>query len=240
MPELKKLKIDYLRDTIVEVRYEANLDFSISRGLLYAAFKDEGELLNNIYPVSIQISGQPEVRLPRSESLDFVKDQVKFSFSPGRVHFNTIVDYPGWAAYFPVIKSVLDRLTDLKLLTGVTQIGLRYISDHKMKSIAEVSSVVVVFPHVEDSIRQQSHRFELLANEDLVTVLLTDTLVPDKKGELLKQAVVDIDVIHQFTTPSTELSECLDAIEKLHLKEKEFFVKIMAKDYLESLEAEFA
>jgi len=109
-----------------------------------------------------------------------------------------------------------------------------------MKSIAEVSSVVVVFPHVEDSIRQQSHRFELLANEDLVTVLLTDTLVPDKKGELLKQAVVDIDVIHQFTTPSTELSECLDAIEKLHLKEKEFFVKIMAKDYLESLEAEFA
>jgi uncharacterized protein (TIGR04255 family) len=239
MPELKKLETDNLRDTIVEFRYESNFDFSIMKGLLFDAFKDEGDLLNNIYPVSIQITGQPEIQLPRSESLDFVKEKVKFSFSAGRIHFNTIGDYPGWDVYFPVVESVINRLTGLKLLTGVSQIGLRYISDHKEKTIAEVSGIVVVFPGAEKAIRQQSHRFEVQSDDDVATVILTDTLVPNKDGQPIKQAVVDIDVIHQFSPSSTKLSEFISVVQQLHLKEKEFFVKIMDANYLASLQPKF-
>lgn len=239
MPELKKLETDNLRDAIVEVRYESNFDFSIMKGLLYDAFKEEGNLLNNIYPVSIQISGQPEIQFPRSESLDFVKGQVRFSFSAGRIHFNIVGEYPGWDVYFPVVKSVLDRLTELKLLTGVTQIGLRYISDHKGKTIAEISNVIVVFPNAEQAIRQQSHRFEVQSDKDVTTVILTDTLVPGKGGEPLKQAVVDIDVIHHFSPSSMKLSECISVMQELHLQEKAFFVKIMDSNYLATLKPEF-
>ena len=238
MPQLQKIDPDNLRDTLVEVRYEASFDFSVLKGLLFQAFKDYGDVLN-VNPISVQLGKNMPLLLPTDSSLDFVVESVKFSFSAQRVHFNTVGRYPGWNAYVPVIAHVLEKMVDLNFIVSTHQIGLRYISDHPGQLIKEITNLSYMIPNIGDQREQNMFRFDTTLGEDRLSLSLSDIYVTNAEGDQTEQAVIDIDVIHLNTSNSTTKGDYLQILERLHDKEKSTFVKIMRASYLHALKAEF-
>ena len=238
MPELVKLEPDNLRDTLVEIRYEALYDFSILKGLFYTAFKDTAKATSLLKSMSVQFPGSEPVKLGFPEVLDFHQGSVKFSFVEERIYFNTIGSYPGWKIFGPIIASVLSTLDKLQLITKVSQVGLRYISDHPECVLHDIAHLTAQLPTVAAEIRQTMLRFETRHEEDIVTLTLSDTLLQNQE-RLIPQAVVDIDVVRKFGVMGESLLACQSVIDALHHRQKAVFVNLLKDEYLTSLNAKF-
>lgn len=241
MPTLQKLDPDNLRETLVELRYDAIYDFSILKGLIYRAFQDKAQSNHVLKSMSVQFTGGGEpMKVGLPDVLDFTKDSIKFSFVEGRIHFNKVGAYPGWKVYRETIRWVIEELGKLEVLSSVSRIGLRYISDHPEKRLAEIAHVTTQIPSVVgDQITQSVLQVTAREESYATTLTLAETMQTNDSG-VFPQATVDIDVSRQFFHAETKLSECLSVIELVHDRQKAAFVNLMQDDYLTSLNAKFS
>lgn len=239
MPVLAKITPDYLRDTIVEVRYEAELPYEILKGLLYKELVDDFQLLSEINPLGVlHLGPQQQLKLGGSSALDFTDEKIKIRVHEERIIFNSLDAYPGWKDYFPVIKRVLDRLNKAGYIKRFSRVGIRYISEFQNILIFDHLRMDLNFAFTGQHVQSTSVRTELIENGARVVLNLVNNAKRKPPYQEDFFSIIDIDVIGE-PPQQANMEDFFEHIDRLHSVEKDFFVRILKEEFLDTLNPEY-
>jgi uncharacterized protein (TIGR04255 family) len=237
---LAKITPDYLRDTIVEIRYQGALPFSLLRGIFYQELSEDYRLLSNLQPIgTIQLGPQQQVQLSNLEVLDFASGDIKFQLADGRIVFNSLGDYPGWKKYFPKIQAVLSHLIGTGQINRFQRVGIRYISEFPDMEILPKIKVRLEAGFTDaqpfnTTIRSEYHIDGRRAVVNIANNVKKQT--PEAQEGIF--SIIDIDVIGQ-TSEGTEEDRLFAEIDHLHTIEKQIFQHLLEPSFLQELDAEY-
>ena len=237
---LAKITPDYLKDTIVEIRYQGALPFSLLRGIFYQELFEDYRLLSSLQPIgTIQLGPKQQVQLGHLEVLDFASEDIKFQLADGRIVFNSMGDYQGWKQYFPKIKAVLSRLISTDKVDRFQRIGIRYISEFPDMEILPKVKVKLEggFTNAEPFNTTIRSEYQIDGRRAVVNIAnKVKKQTPEKQEGIF--SILDIDVIGQ---PSSDLhADGLFAeIDQLHAIEKQIFQDLLEPSFLQELNAEY-
>jgi len=238
---LAKITPDYLRDTIVEIRYQGELPFSLLRGIFYQELAGgDYRLLSNLNPIgTIQLGPQQQVQLGHLEVLDFASDDIKFQLADGRIVFNSMGDYQGWKQYFPKIKVVLSRLIATGQILHFQRVGIRYISEFPDMEILPKVKVRFEggFTNAEPFNTTIRSEYQIDGRRAVVNIAnKVKKHTPERQEGIF--SIIDIDVISQ---PSSGIEEdqLFAETDHLHTIEKDLFQHLLEPSFLDELNAEY-
>ena len=237
---LTKITPDYLRDTIVELRYQGALPFSLLRGIFYQELVEDYRLLSSLQPIgTIQLGPQQQVQLSNIEVLDFTSDDIKFQLADGRIVFNSMGDYPGWKQYFPKIQAVLSRLISTGQILHFQRLGIRYISEFPDMEILPKVKVRLEggFTNAEPFNTTIRSEYQIDGRRAVVNIAnKVKKQTPEKKEGIF--SILDIDVTGQSSS-DVQKDGLFGEIDHLHTIEKQIFQDLLEPSFLQELNAEY-
>ncbi len=124
-----KINPDRIRDSIIQVFFQADIPFEPLIGFCYMALEKSGWKYTNRQPLAEPQKGLVIELAPVSQHF-FVKDHIRLQLFPNQSFaFNCINKYIGWKAYSTYIESVIKELSSTGHFSYFTRIGIRYISE---------------------------------------------------------------------------------------------------------------
>lgn len=222
-----------IRESVAEVRFQANVPPDAVFGIVYQALKRD----------FAKVEPMPILALPtemRNADKDFtflphyrlVSDAAVILLGPKVIAVGMRGEYPGWTAHFRRIKDTLSQFHQTGIRTRTLRLGLRYISFFGFD----------IYPKLR--LRITVDESSLDGDETFFKTVLSDkgcrSLLQVGKGLSLVNtpgetgSVVDID---SFTTETDgEFVPVLDKfLEDAHRAEKELFFRLLKPEFLESL-----
>lgn len=241
----RKITPDRISDSIVEIRYTANVPFEAVVGIFYQAAKDIFKYTNRPlgkqpFPISSQISLPHELKLSLGGLSLFHNEKIKVQLQPNSIIFNCVGDYVGWENYKIEIEKALRLFSDNIDIDSYTRIGIRYISEYPNYDLVNCVKFEFTFGMPEIKSDTYSFRSEFKWEDFRVIMNLNNKLlvIRDHGKSPSPTSIIDIDVIDD-NVAAANLDVILTKLEKVHLKEKEVFFNILNDKFLESLNPEY-
>lgn len=239
----KKISPDNIKDSVVEIRYEAAIPHEILVGLIYGKlspnFKYTNRPLveNNLNPLNINIP--KEILIASGVSL-FYNDKIKIQVQPNSIVFNCLKEYILWDNYFKQIRNVMTVLYEIGI-TKYTRIGLRYINEYPNMELKNFVNFNFQFgmPQVESDLYIFKSEFRL--NPFKVILNLKNRVLTQKINTDLVESTsyIDIDVILE-KIEINKLEELFLRIDEAHTTEKNiFFHKLLKEEYLKKVKIDY-
>lgn len=230
---------DGLKDTIVAIQYVSELPIGTDLGYFHMALKGELKGFVN-YNKPKPVQGLNLFIDENSNTFITSDESVKVVFSRGEISFNIVKSYFGWDEYFSKIKNILKLLVDTSVVTNISRIGVRYISQFEDTEIFEKINGNISLSFVPQKISGVS-RFELATEEFIILLTLTNRQrVPENISSAKFISVVDVDVFKNFNNLLTDYKDVVSVINKAHSIEKEVFFKLLDKDFLQTLNPKYS
>lgn len=234
-----KITPDYLRDTIVEIRYEGRLPFSLLKGVFFQAMSEDFKLLSNLNPLGVfQFGPRQRVEFDNSEVLDFADSEIKVQLANGSVVFNSLNEYPGWKEYFPRIKAVLNRLIETDQIAVFRRIGVRYISEFPDMAILDKVKVGLQLDFVDAAMFNTTIHSEFNVSDSRAVLNIANNVKKQSTDEDGFFSIIDIDVLVELANDADN-EELFREIDRLHAIEKSIFQSLLKPSFLETLNAEY-
>lgn len=239
-----KLKHDYLRDAILEIRFQSDYSEELIPGIL----KSQLEGFDYIPPRQERhhVSGAGTSIMSVSQSAGlFVKPNQPFRLKyipghPGSLSINMTDRYSGWRDYLGYVDEVFASLREEAVISNIIQIGLRYVSVHPIDNIFDVirgeCSIALYGYHSQSE--QKAVRIEDTADDIRRTVQLANT--KGKDNDL--KGIFDIDVRTHVTGDKKNLSEpevFRETLDRMHDLQKRTYFGLLTESYLDSLGPEY-
>lgn len=224
---------DLLKDSIVEIRFNSEIDFSLIPGLLYTKLGERGfKFTGGFQP----LKGVPQQLIVEPPPLpSFSNEVITCRLMGNSIIFNIKAKYIGWASYFSEIKSVMIAIDNLKIIQSYSRVGLRYINVLRDTNVYEkvvedlrinLKSFKNVATNIKTDIVDESFRVKLNLGNDFRI---------QENNELV--SVIDIDVIREERM--LNLNSLFDIINKAHSKESEVFFSILRPEFLKTLNPKY-
>jgi len=227
MSKLIKLTPDPISFSVVEIRFSPKIPLDVFFGMIYNNIKDQ-------YPAIQKHKENKTNKLhPKYALLD---ESFAINIGSNIISFTSIKGYLGWKEIFSRIKNFFNKIDNLDIFDEISRIGLRYINFFE--------DITTISEHLKLDL---SYKFDTpppIANQIISSFIVEDdilctiniennTVNKNKKG-----SIVDIDC--SFNTPiSYDLKKVLNYIDKCHVVEKDYFVKIIKKDLLDKYNAKY-
>jgi uncharacterized protein (TIGR04255 family) len=239
----RKITPDRIRDSIVEVRYNTDIQFEVLIGIFYQAVKPIFNYTNRPlgkqhFPVSSSLP--QEITLSFGGLSLFHNDKIKIQLQPNSIIFNCIENYIGWDEYKKEIERTLKIFIEVIGISSYTRIGMRYISEYPNYDLTDCVNFVFTFglPHL----KSDAYSFRSEFKWDIYRIILNlnnKLLVLKEHGKLpTSTSIVDIDVIEDLAGETT-FELLMSKFDTIHLKEKEVFFSLLKADFLEKLNPEY-
>ena len=228
MPVLKKLNPDLLKDTIVEVRFQSEFPFEI---LLGRAF----EKLPSIGYNYRQPQRTPPNQINIQFDHQFTNGLVDLTMRPDRVIFNKSKDYPLWDVYYGEIKKIFEELKSDGL--SYLRIGLRYINEFNDVNIFEKLNDDLKIKFKDYETKSTNVKTEIIDSDFRIILNVGNGYMTEPNKTI---SLLDIDVICDQGGKKMSHEELLSSIDNCHTKEKEIFTNLLLKEYIDTLDPEFA
>jgi len=239
-----KITPDRIRDSVVQVFFQADAPFEPLIGICYSILNQHGwryaaRPVQSKAQAGIILEVQP---LPQHF---FIKENIKIQFDPNSsVIFNCIGSYVGWKSYSNIIFSVLRLLYSTQHFKNFTRVGIRYISEFANIDILDKIKININLKGVAGTIQNFSYRIALLENGLSKTINIANKLpvsaaISDKKEEVQFVSLMDIDVV-DLNLSASDIEVLFGHIERLHLEEKKVFFGILEEHFLQTLNPEYA
>lgn len=241
MKELKKITPETLIQTIVEIRFTANVPAEAVFGMIYSVLKKSYPNINDSDVLQLPLhirNSDPNLRFQAHHTI--FDQEVSIGIGPSVVIFNCITEYIGWDRYFSVISKELEKIFDLSIIEKVQRIGLRYMSFFGGQAdLFKNVNMEIKFPHYHT---EQTNVRTMLrlgkANQYRATLQLNDRAIFDVDGNSSEGGLVDIDVA--LETPfKANLDYLLKEINNIHTNEKELFQRLLREDFLKKYNPEY-
>lgn len=241
----RKVTPNRIRDSIVEVRYNADVPFEALIGIFYQAFIDTFRYTNRPLgkqqlPIAAPSSWPQEITLSLGGLSLFHNDKIKIQLQPNSLIFNCIGDYLGWEYYITEIENALTIFNGIIEVGSYTQIGIRYISEYPNLDLNHCVKFNYSFGLPDVKSDKYSFRSEFKLDEYKVILNLNNRLfiISDNSKKPTPASIIDIDVIEENINEK-DFKTILTKLERIHLKEKELFFNLLDEKFLETLNPEY-
>lgn len=226
----KSIDPDFLKDTIVEIRYLSDLPYEVLIGTAYKILKNIG--FDYAAHTSPSKSTLKEIII--SNEHHFLRQNVRVTFKPGSLVFNFHKVYPKWDIYFKSIKEVITQIYNDEIITKILRSGLRYINFFKETNVFDIIKPNWRINLADFKTRRSNIKTELF-HEDYRVIINVGNDNP-MQADL---SIIDIDVIMEKSL-GIDFDELLPIIDKSHKIEKEImFSHIVKKEYLENKKVKY-
>ncbi|MCX6733278.1 MAG: TIGR04255 family protein [Candidatus Peregrinibacteria bacterium] len=228
-------------EAVIEIRFESTFPSEAVFGILYQEYRAT-------YP---EIEKLPILQLPEQirdsdENLKYqphykiLSDKFIFQIGPRVISLGCRIEnekqsYIGWAKFSAQIYAILDKLTDLKVISEYKRLGIRYINHFNLDIFAK-STLKIETPMVRDG---TVVGFE--TNEDIFTsrVQITNKGTLTIGGKTKKiGSLIDVDT-STMKLKDCKLNEIKKYIEKGRNVEKKLFFELLKDDYTQTLKPKY-
>jgi uncharacterized protein (TIGR04255 family) len=228
----KEIKPNPLVTSTVEIRFHLNIEKTKLLPLVYKKFQNELPNLNEtVIPKQIK-----ELDPQFKYSPDFVLSNNDFSLSFGInvLSFENVDEYKLWGNYFPFIVNSLKGFYEFNIITQIERIGVRYVSVFdRTEKISDVINSVPTLPFNDYNQKFGVFRCDLIRDEVNLHLQIADNVKVIKNTRVLSGSCIDIDAFYgNKLNPDEKVFEIID---KLHLQQKEVFISLLKKSFLDSL-----
>lgn len=231
-----KIVPERLKDTIIEIRYKADLPFEYRLGLSYKVLTDlnlRTAIPFKTHPVEIDPANFLVFDVPKNL---FENEVLRLSITEDRLIFNSNGNYKGWNTYFGFIQKIFHALFEHNLISNVTWIGLRYVSEFEQIQIFEQLTWNFKYEWKGGKSKNTIFKTEWQEGTDRIII----NLVNNAQREDFFYSLMDIDVNHALNvSENISESKVMDCLNRLHLREKEVFFGLMKPEFLSLLNPEY-
>lgn len=243
-----KLKYNYLKDAILEVRFHSRFAEEHIPGILRTCLNDYEYVPARQLRGRISGKGSPVMSIGAGGGY-FVKDGLWLKYvndNPGSLYINMLEKYPGWKTYRNVVDEVMNKSRKAELINNITHLGLRYMSVHPIQNI---------FNHIRGNINLSINDEEVepenstVRVEDTVEIFTRIIQLANRKQrrkneqEYEHKGLFDIDV-HSSQQSKDEVDlnnpeRFLEVLDRIHNIQKTTYFGLLTEEYLKSLEPEY-
>lgn len=235
----KRITPDHLKHTIVQLIYDSAVHPELSMGIFAHEFKNIFSFVSSI-AVKTRVDDKTnlvENTIQRGYFLD-ISERVKVDVTGTSIVFNSQSDYIGWDAYFQIITQSVEKLFACKMISRITRIGIRYVSEFSDVDLTQNIQLSLLLPSVGQEKLFSQIRTEFQEDPFKVILTLINNQPPaDVQNDPLI-SIIDIDVI-QFFNDLTDPNHTLEQIDLGHQKQKTTFFSMLKPDFLNSLNPEY-
>jgi len=239
-----KITPDRIRDSVVQVFFNADIPFEPLIGFCYTALGKSGWKYSNRQPPLEPQSGLIIEFAPVVQHF-FIKDHVRFQlFANQSIAFNCINRYIGWKDYGGHIRNVINELAATGHFTQFTRIGIRYISEFANIDILEKIKYKPSLLPVAGKVSSSTFRFVYTENEVAKNVQIDSKIPLNPVLGTVNEPVnfislLDVDIVQQGLSIK-EADSLWREIDRLHTIEKETFFSLLDDEFLQSLNPEYS
>lgn len=219
----------FLRDAIVEFRFQSLINEGLLGGLFYGQLQSLGwEIPAGSPRQSIKLGFD---FLANSTSPPFLKkDGFRLQVLPESLSFNITDTYPGWSkVYKPLIEAAM-RQIDSSGVVQLTRVGLRFIN---ILPIADIFEIVDRFQGVELSgFVSKGHAVTWkVAREDIQITMNLASKVAINHEET--NSILDVDLTKELKESNQNLESALELIDQFHALNKEIvFGQLLPESFI--------
>jgi len=238
---LKKITPETLIQTIVEIRFVANVPTEAVFGMIYSELKESYPNVNDsdILQLPLQIrNSDPKLKFQAHHTI--FNSEISIGIGPSVIIFNCITEYIGWTKYYDIISSELRRIFKLSIIQKIQRIGLRYMSffEGQRKLFENVNMEVKLDKYLPEQTNIRTTLRLGDANQYRVTLQLNDKAIFEADGNSNEGGLVDIDVALENPFKAN-LDYLLKEINNVHSNEKQLFQDLLKEDFLKKYNPEY-
>ena len=245
----QKIDSSYLIETIVEIRIETthNIPQALWAGQMSPVLLETGFVYLEMPEINVVSESDTTAKIridkpiPDTSILLFANQEksLRFVFAKNAISFNCVAGkYVGWTEYKAAIHQVLEKLEEIKIITGYRRTMVRYISEyvntnilkHLTVNVSAVSSHPGIMP-----LSTQEIQFTSTAKNISVFVSVSD--IKERvsiAGEVRNSSLFDVNVYETLNT-ETAMGNVLSSLDTIHLIQKESFFGLLKDDFLKTL-----
>jgi uncharacterized protein (TIGR04255 family) len=211
-------------------------------GVFYSVLKDNYKYSNKqlgTQQVSANlISFNKEMTLSLGGISMFYNETIKFYINNNSIAFNCLGNYILWDNYFALIKDVLNKIISTKLIKVFKRVGVRYINEYTNVELSNSMNFNFTFgfPELISSSYSFSSEFQYKNSRVVLNLNNNVPIIIDQK--LTPTSTIDVDIIQEEINV-TDAHELFNVIDNSHTLEKEVFIRLLKKDFLESLNPKY-
>lgn len=225
-----KIEICPIIESLIEIRFDTKLHPSVVMGRIIDALglSDENieSLPINDIPEHIRIS-EPSLKYKPFYKIE--KEDLTFQIGQDVFTISTTPNYVGWERLSTVVFESYKKLIDLKIITKVERLGLRYINFFE-EDIFDNIKLVLSFPNLNTE-KQNSYIRTLIKKGNFLNTLQIANNA--KVGERIG-SIIDIDTFIEIDLENF-LGDYVQKVNEAHQTEKELFFGLLKEEFLETL-----
>ena len=223
----KSIDPDFLKDTIVEIRYYSDLPYFVFLGAAY-------KILENIRFGYIAHTAPPGLNQVISTDHHFLKENIRVTLRPDSLLFNFHEEYPKWDLYFKSIKQVVTEIYNECNIQRIVRFGLRYINSFKGTNVFDIIKPSWRVKLGEYETKRSNIKTELI-HEGYRVIINVGNDYPMQKD----LSLIDIDIIME-NAQGINFDGFFQALKRAHEIEKEImFVHILKNEYLQGKKVKY-
>lgn len=235
----KKLNKDYIKESIVELRYESEIPFEALIGIVYNEI--DTDFVYSSRPLikesnqGLSISKDQQVNIQFGLRPVFYNQKIKVELQPNCIIFNCFNEYIGWDSYFEEIQKVLNSITkNYNFITRWTRVGVRYINEITDLKLSDCIKLTYSFNSSKFDSDTYIFKTEFKKDNSRIILNLTNNLEIKKSESIINFSLIDIDVICQIFE-NISLNELFSIIDKTHNEEKDSFFELLKEEFISKL-----
>ncbi len=231
-----KINPDYIRDSIVEIRFDLNSPFEVVIAKFHELFTGSGLTYNS-----------PAFPEPNPNALDFVNfdalypvfsnDQISIKITSTSIAFNCSKNYLGWKEYGKILRKTISDISDLGIIDRFYRLGIRYINNFEDTNIYDIIKEDMRIKVGNYKTESTSFVTKIKDENFGINLRVDNGVKDDKTGKTLSK--IDVDVYINAGQGKIETKELIELLDSVHSKEKEVFFSILNDEFKNSLDAEY-
>lgn len=230
----KLIELCPIVDAIMEIRFKTQTHSNAVFGIIYSKLSTEFKNVENL-PI-LQIPEPIRNSDPSLKSQPLYKifdDEFVIQIGPEVLSISSYPTYVGWKRFSNKINSILDKIEELKIITQVDRLGIRYINFFEQNIFNKINlNINLSGKEFNDEI--STFRTQVTTGKFISTLQISnDATSNDKRG-----SIIDIDC-HKTTGLQDFFRNKKELINEGHLKEKELFFSILSDDFLNELKPKY-
>lgn len=237
-----KIEPDNLKQSIVNVKFDANIPIELIPGRFY-----EKLIAMGFSYIPAPTTALPFAATHQNQRIEFASggpgvfhnSKIKLQIvEPGHLIFTMFSSYIGWAEYFKNIGEVLKEFIGLNIVTNFKNIGLRYISEYLNQPVENIilgsflwnikgKGVGGVASHYKTEFADKDRRI-------ILNVASQAERINPSTNTIERVSVIDIDIIRPLKNIA-DLDLLKQEIDISHTLEKEYFFGMLRDEFVSSL-----
>ena len=234
----KKIEVCPIVDTVVEIRFISSLFSNAVFGMIYNEFQKDYPKVEKL-PI-LQLPDQLRDIDPNFKFKPHYKisnDKFIIQIGPDVFTVGSTIPYIGWNEYSDEIYNLLQRLFNLKIISQVIRLGVRYINFFESDIFSRIKLSLSI-DESEHECKNTLIRTEIVNNDFINTVQIANNVNHVVNGRPIIGSIIDIDTSRNYSDTKF-ISDYKTEVESAHNSEKELFFSLLKDDFLDSLKPIF-